>query len=135
MPLSENEQKILSEIEAQLYRSDPGLAREVGSTTVYTHAFRNIKISLFTFVIGVAAMVMTLSTHFLLAFGGFVIMLASAIFFERNARRLGRAGMQQMTENLGGSALREYFAEPGQRFRRPGERPPRPTTDDDPDSQ
>ena len=58
-------------------------------------------------------------------------MLASAILFERNARRLGRVGMQQMTENLGGSALRDYFAEPGQRFRRTGERPERPERPDD----
>lgn len=121
VPLSENEQRILSEIEAQLYRSDPGLAREVGSTTVYTHAFRNIKVSLLLFVIGVAVMVFTLSAHFLLAFGGFVIMLAAVVLFERNARRVGKAGMAQMTDSLGGSALRDYLAEPGQRFRRRSE--------------
>ena len=40
VPLSEDEQRILSEIEQQLYESDPALAREVGSTTVYTAAFR-----------------------------------------------------------------------------------------------
>lgn len=124
MPLSENEQRILSEIEAQLYRSDPGLAREVGSTTVYTHSFRNIKLSVLTFAIGVAVMVFTLSTHYLLAFCGFVIMLASAIFFERNARRLGKVGMQQMTDGFGGAALRDYLAEPRQGLRRT--RPERP---------
>ena len=43
MPLSEDEQRILSEIEDHLYESDPSLAREVAQTTIYTHAFRNLK--------------------------------------------------------------------------------------------
>ena len=42
MPLSEDEQRILQEIEQQLYASDPELAREVSSTTVYRHAGRNL---------------------------------------------------------------------------------------------
>ena len=44
MPLSEDEQRILQQIEAQLYESDPALAREVATTTLYSHAFRNIKL-------------------------------------------------------------------------------------------
>ena len=43
MPLSEDEQRILSEIEQQLYQSDPALARDIADTTVYTHAYRNLK--------------------------------------------------------------------------------------------
>jgi hypothetical protein len=43
VPLSEDEQRILSEIEEQLYESDPALAREVSQTTIYSHAFRNLK--------------------------------------------------------------------------------------------
>lgn len=100
MPLSENEQRILSEIEAQLYETDPALAREVGSTTVFTHAFRNLKWATLGFAAGVVFMIATLATSFWLAFVGFLIMLASALFFERNARLLGRAGMEQMTRRL-----------------------------------
>ena len=37
MPLSEDEERILNEIEDQLYETDPDLAREVSETTVYTH--------------------------------------------------------------------------------------------------
>ncbi len=43
MPLSEDEQRILSEIEAKLYESDPALARDIADTTIYTHAYRNLK--------------------------------------------------------------------------------------------
>ena len=117
MPLSEDEQRILHEIEQKLTESDPALAREVGSTTIYTHAFRNLKWAGFFFFVGVVAMIATLSTSFLLAFGGFLVMLASALFFERNARRLGRAGLQQMTQSMRSSGLRDYFGSTSQRMR------------------
>lgn len=119
VPLSENEQRILSEIEAQLYESDPALAREVGSTTVFSHAMRNIKWAAVGFVAGVIFMISTLSTSFLIAFIGFLVMLASALFIERNARLLGRAGIQQMTQNVPNLGLGNR----PERFRR---RPPEP---------
>ena len=39
MPLSEDEERILLEIEENLYESDPDLASEVSETTVYTKSF------------------------------------------------------------------------------------------------
>ena len=109
MPLSEDEQRILSEIEQQLYQTDPGLARDIADTTVYTAAYRGLKWSFLAFIVGLVAMVLTLGTSFLLAFGCFLIMLASALAAERNGRRLGKAGMQQMTQSMKASGLRESF--------------------------
>ena len=43
MPLSEDEQRILQQIEAQFYANDPQLAQQVSETTLYRHASRNIK--------------------------------------------------------------------------------------------
>ena len=43
MPLSDDEQRILSEIEANLYETDPSLAEEVRDTTVFKHGFRNMR--------------------------------------------------------------------------------------------
>jgi hypothetical protein len=109
VPLSEDEQRILSQIEQQLYESDPELAREVGSTTVYSHAARNLKWAVFGFVVGLAVMVTTLSITYWLAFLGFVIMLAAALYFEQNARRLGRAGMQQLSQTMRSGTLRNVM--------------------------
>ena len=117
MPLSEDEQRILHEIEQKLTESDPALAREVGSTTIYTHAFRNLKWATALFVVGVIGMIAGLGAHFLLAFGGFLIMLAAALLFEHNARKLGRAGLQQMTQSMRSSGLRDYFGSTSQRMR------------------
>ena len=66
VPLSEDEQRILNEIEQKLKESDPHLAREVSSYTVYRHAFRNLKWALVGFVGGLVLMIATLSTSFLL---------------------------------------------------------------------
>ncbi len=52
-------------------------------------------------------MIFTLTTSFWLAFVGFAIMLAAALYFEQNARRLGRAGLQQLSQSMrGGGGLR-----------------------------
>ena len=61
MPLSEDEERILLEIEENLYESDPELAREVSETTVYTKSFKNLKWSLLVFLLGVVSMLLTLS--------------------------------------------------------------------------
>ena len=95
VPLSEDEQRILSEIEDKLYESDPSLAKEVGSTTVYTASLRSVRWA---------------------AVGGFLIMLAAALVFERGARSLGKVGIDQIAQQLRGSG-RGPFAEPAQRLR------------------
>lgn len=115
MPLSEDEQRILSEIEQRLYESDPHLAREVSSTTVYTRSLRGMKWAALGFVVGVAILLATLSVSYVLAFVGFLVMLASALAFERNARHLGKTGIQQITQRRTGFG--PDFGHFGQRMR------------------
>ena len=117
VPLSEDEQRILSEIEANLYETDPALAEEVRSTTVFRHGFRNLRRSILGFLAGIVFMIFTLSTSFWLSFLGFVIMLASAMFFERSARLVGKAGLQQLSRNPLGGAGRDGAGSTGQRMR------------------
>ena len=106
MPLTDAEQRLLSQIEQQLHETDPALAKEVATTTVYTHSARNIKWSILGFIIGLVTIVLTLSVSFWLAFIGFVMMLAAALLFEQNLRRLGRAGMNQLSMNVQSGSLR-----------------------------
>ena len=116
VPLSEDEQRILSEIEEKLYESDPSLAKEVGSTTVYTAPLRSIRWASLGFVVGLVVMVATLSTSYLLAFVGFLIMLGASLVLERGARSFGKVGIDQIAQQLRGSG-RGPFAEPAQRLR------------------
>ena len=117
VPLSEDEQRILSEIEQQLYQSDPALARDIADTTVYTDGARNLKWAVLAFVVGLVILVATLSISFLLSFVGFLIMLVAALAIERNARRLGRVGVQQMTQSARAAGLRDALGNTGNRLR------------------
>ena len=125
VPLSEDELRILNEIESHLYESDPKLAREVAETTVYTHALRNIKWSTAGLVLGVVMMIGLLSVSYVLSFLAFLVMLASLLFLERNARHIGKAGLAQMSQSKGGKGFRGVVGGAGarmrQRFNREGE--------------
>lgn len=109
MPLSEDEERILSEIAQQFYADDPEFARGVGETTLYTHTVRRMKWSGLGFVAGVVFLVAALSTSYLLAFGGFLLMLGCALYFERNLRKLGKAGLEQVTASMKAAGLRDAF--------------------------
>ncbi len=97
MPLSENEQRILAEIERNLHESDPRLAREVGRRTVYRHALGSLKWSVLLLVLGLVLEVALLQVHYLAAFAGAVLMFVGAFGLERNLRLMGRAGMDQFS--------------------------------------
>jgi hypothetical protein len=119
VPLSEDEQRILQEIEQQLYASDPELAREVSSTTVYRHAGRNLKWAALGFAAGIVLMVAALAlfSNPLLAFAGFLVMLGAALFFQRNLYKIGRAGRQQWLESMRASGVKDYFGSASRRVR------------------
>ena len=117
MPLSEDEERILKDIEREFYENDPAFAREVGETTLYRHAWRNIKLSLVGFVVGLAALVVALPVWYF-AFGGFLIMLACALVIERNARKMGRAGLESVTKTIkAGNGLREVLGSSSEKMR------------------
>lgn len=110
MPLSEDEERILNEIEEQLHASDPQLVREVSSTTLFRHAGRNLKWAALGFIVGLVFLLVTFPTSTPLAVVGFLAMLASALLFERNLRKMGRAGWRQWTQSVGGTVgMRDYF--------------------------
>ncbi|MGE3620337.1 MAG: DUF3040 domain-containing protein [Acidimicrobiia bacterium] len=127
MPLSEDEERILQEIAQQFYADDPEFAREVGETTLYRHAARRLKWAGLGFVAGLAFLIATLGTSYVLAFAGFLVMLASALLFERNLRMMGRAGLDQLSRKVRASGVRDALGGAGRkmrdRFRRDDEQP------------
>jgi hypothetical protein len=123
MPLSEEEQKILKEIEAQLNATDPALVEQVSRTTLYRHSARVIRWSALGFLGGLVLLVLTFAENLLAGVIGFAVMLGCLIIIERNVRKLGRAGLASLTGGLKGTGgLRGFFGERGkawrERFRR-----------------
>ena len=100
LPLSEEEQRILHEIERSFYEHDPAFAKGVSETTLYRHAGRNCKWAALGFVAGLVLLLASFASNRLLGAFGFLAMLGSAFVFERNLRKMGRAGWQQMTQSM-----------------------------------
>ena len=117
MPLSDEEQKILKEIEAQLSASDPALVEQVARSTVYRHAGRNIKWAGLGFIAGLVLIVTTFATSLIAGFVGFLVMLACLFVIERNARKLGKAGLQSLTGWRGEGGVSNFLGETGRNLR------------------
>ena len=118
MPLSEDEQRILQEIEAQFYATDPQLAQQVSETTLYRHAARTIRWAVFGFVAGFVVLVASFASSLVLGFIGFLVMLACAFIVERNVRKLGRAGLESLTTQMRGSRFKGVLGDAGDNVRR-----------------
>jgi hypothetical protein len=117
VPLSEDEERILQEIAQRFYEDDPTFAREVSETTLCRHTVRRMKWSIVGLVAGAVFLVASLSTSYQLSFAGFLLMLVCALVFERNLRKLGRAGLDQLSRTVRANGLREALGGAGRRVR------------------
>ena len=118
MPLSEDEQRILKEIEANLSVTDPKLVQQVSDTTLYRHATRMIKWAVAGFVAGLVILLTTFTSVLALGVVGFLIMLFCLLVIERNVRKLGRHGFQTLTGGWRASGgLRGIFGDQGRAWR------------------
>ncbi len=113
MPLSEHEQRILAELEESLVRQDPEFAERVRSESVYRHAGRYCKWAAVAFIVGVAVLIGGIGVSVFLGFIGVVIMFAAAVVFERNLRRMGRAGWHDLTRVRDGEQSKAAAASSG----------------------
>jgi len=102
VPLSEHEQRILAELEESLVRQDPEFAERVRSENVYRFAGRHAKWAALGFIGGLAVVVAFFSRSVLLGVVGCAIMFGCAVVFERNLRRMGKAGLHDLTRSMNG---------------------------------
>jgi len=94
MPLSEDEQRILREIEEQLHQ-DPNFARDLAP--VRPSSRRSLFGALFGGVLAVVVCVLLLSTSPYLAFVFFLAAVAALVVAERHLRTLGDEAMRHVT--------------------------------------
>lgn len=99
MPLSEDEQRILRQIEEQL-ENDPKFAQAVSPSGLYRHSARTVWWAVLGAVGGLAMLLVLLQFHFVLAFAGFIVMLVCVAVIERQLRAMGRAGLQDVAASL-----------------------------------
>ncbi len=118
MPLSDEEQKILREIEAQLNATDPGLVEQVSKTTLYRHSARMIRWAAAGLLGGLILLIFTFTTNIWVGALGFGIMLFCSLVIERHARKLGKHGLETLTGGFRAQGgLRGMFGERGRQLR------------------
>ncbi len=92
MALSEQERKLLEQLEASLMADDPKLAdRLSGSAEVRVHR-RRAALAGLGFVIGVAVLIAGVQVHPAVSVVGFLIMLAAALLGINSWQRVGDDG-------------------------------------------
>lgn len=118
MPLNENEERILHEIERRFYAQDPESAERIASMSLPRYLARNCKWAALGFVVGLIVLVASFVSNWVVAVIGFVIMLASAISLTHSLRKMGRHGVEQVRASMQSRSLNEAFEDYAQRFRR-----------------
>jgi len=100
VPLSEHEQRILAELEESLTKQDPTFAQRVANETVYRHAGRQCKWAAFFFVVSLVGLIAVYSSSVIGGLAFVAAMFASALVFERNLRKMGKASWHDITRSL-----------------------------------
>lgn len=99
VPLSDNEQQILRQIEAQL-ESDERFAQAVSPSGLYRPAVRRVRWAVLGAVLSLGLVFVGLQFHFTAGFAGFVLMLACVLVIERELRSMGKAGVRDLSAVL-----------------------------------
>ena len=120
MPLSEHEQRLLEQIERELYADDPKLVSTVRSINPRTYALRRLWRSTALFIVGLGVLVAAVVINsgpasIVLGLLGFVVMLLAALRGSGDLRRLGgRPDMQSRSRRSGGPKSRRKISDRAQ---------------------
>jgi Protein of unknown function (DUF3040) len=88
VPLSEEEQRILQEMEQKLYASDRGFSARTRPENPHLVARRATRWSVLIFVVGLAVLLVSFRSSIVLGVCGFLVMLFASIIFERSVRHV-----------------------------------------------
>jgi Protein of unknown function (DUF3040) len=118
VPLNEDEQRILREIEERFHAEDPDSARRIGSTTLPGYLARNCKRAALGFVVGLVILLAAFASSWILGVFGFLIMVISAVVLIQNLHRMGRFGIQQIHSSNRRESLGEALDDAARRLRK-----------------
>ena len=118
MPLSEEEQRILQQIEQGFYANDPRSAERIETTTLPRYLARNLRWAAGAFLLGLVVLIASFVTSWVLAVVGLALMLAGAVAFTQNLRKMGRHSWQQMSQALHSKDISGSLDDARERLRR-----------------
>ena len=91
MALNKKEEEILKEIELELSKEDPDLAKTVKTSTLSNFSRTRSTFSFVTFIVGLLTMLGSYIVLPLVATAGFALMAVSGYVFVRNTKALLKA--------------------------------------------
>jgi hypothetical protein len=84
---------------------------------LYRSLGRNCKWAALGFIAGLVILLVSFASSLWLGAFGFAVMLVSAVVFTQNVRKMGRAGWQQMTEQMRSHSVNDVFGDTRRRLR------------------
>jgi hypothetical protein len=117
VPLSEEEQRILHEMEQKLAADDPKFAGRGPSFLSVRDVAQAAKWPTLFFIAGFVTLVLSFRTSLILATAGFVVMLLAALYFERRLRQLDGSPIRGVPRSISGRTLGEDLSDLQRRIR------------------
>jgi hypothetical protein len=117
MPLSEEEQRILHEMEQKLAAEDPKFAGRGPSFLTVRDVARAAKWPALFFLAGFVTLVLSFRTSLIIATAGFMVMLLAALYFERSLRQIDGSPIRTAPRSISGRTLSDDLSELKHRFR------------------
>jgi hypothetical protein len=99
MPLSEDEQRILRQIEEQL-QADPSFALKVNHRSHHGVSGRRLAWSIVAIILSLAAVIAALQVSAWLSFAAFGCMVVAGVFLERELTARGRDQLSRIPDEL-----------------------------------
>lgn len=117
VPLSEEEQRILHEMEQSLYETDRAFVNRVSAEGSRSIARRSARWAVAVFVAGFLILLLSFRSSLLLGTFGFIVMLLAALAFEHSARHAASGTAKGTSRRSAGSAVSDRFASLAGRLR------------------
>lgn len=105
MPLSENEQRMLEQMERALYAEDPKFATALEGSKLRTYTRRRVYQAVAGFLVGIALLMAGMvAQQIWVSVVGFLVMLGCAVLAVTGWRRTANPGEQQQQQQPGEAA-------------------------------
>lgn len=99
MPLSEDEHRILRQIEEQL-KADPAFALKVNQSSHSGASARHLVWSAVVLVVSLGVVIAALQISALFSFAAFIVMVVAGVFLERELAVRGRDQLSRIPDEL-----------------------------------
>ena len=117
MALSEDEQRLLDQLEAALEAEDPKLANTLRGTTSRRLHRRRAALAGLGFLVGIAMLVGGMEVHWALSVGGFLVMLAATVVAVTAWQHVGYDNDGTDSHGNGKSPERDFMDKLEERWR------------------